>query len=138
MTARPKITRAKRASAYAPPGPGPMSGAELIGARVALGMTAAALGRALGLQDRDPGRTVRLWEEGRPIPGPARVAVRYMLADHARAAAPEPATAPLAVPTSDPSPAPPKAAQSPDSQALAEAPPERPAARIRRRGPEAP
>lgn len=62
-----------------------MTPADLKAARAALGMTGAALGRKLELGGRDPGRSVRLWEDGeRAIPGPARVAIGYMLADLAR------------------------------------------------------
>jgi hypothetical protein len=58
-----------------------MTGAELTTARERLGLTAAALGRALELEGRDPGQTVRRYEtEARAIPGPVRVAVRLMLA----------------------------------------------------------
>lgn len=59
-----------------------MTPADLTAAREALGLKASELGRALELTGRDPGRTVLLWEAGKtPIPGPARVAVRYMLAE---------------------------------------------------------
>ena len=62
-----------------------MTPEDLKAARLALGFnTAAKLGRALELEGEDPGRTVRLWEAGRPIPGPARVAIRLMLASLAR------------------------------------------------------
>ena len=53
-------------------------------ARKTLGLSAAALGRRLELEGDDPGRSVRLWEAGRRIPGPVRVAVGYMLAEQAR------------------------------------------------------
>lgn len=66
-----------------------MTPADLKAARAALGMNAAALGRALELEGKDPGRSVRLWESGKPIPGPARVAVRYMLAEKAQQTAQE-------------------------------------------------
>lgn len=58
-----------------------MTPAEVTAARLALGFnTAAALGRALELEGRDPGRTVKQWESGKaPIMGPARVALRLML-----------------------------------------------------------
>ena len=61
-----------------------MTPAELKTARRALGLKATALGRRLELEGADPGRSVRLWEKGRPIPGPAAVAIRYMLAEQAR------------------------------------------------------
>ena len=63
-----------------------MTGAELEDARKRLGLTAAQLGRALELTGRDPGRDVRRWETGAlpSVPGPVRVAVRYMLAEAAR------------------------------------------------------
>jgi hypothetical protein len=58
-----------------------MTPADLIAARKALDLTAADLGRALRLEGRDPGQTVRRWETGvvAPIPGPAQVAVELML-----------------------------------------------------------
>jgi DNA-binding transcriptional regulator YiaG len=57
-----------------------MTPTDITEARKRLGMTAAALGRALELEGRDPGRTVRTWETGsHQIPGPARVAIRLML-----------------------------------------------------------
>lgn len=63
-----------------------MTPEDITAARKALGMTAAALGRALELGGRDPGQQVLRWEAGRTkILGPARVALRYMLAEHAQA-----------------------------------------------------
>lgn len=54
-------------------------------ARKRLSLTAAGLGRALELEGRDPGLTVRRWETGMtPISGPARVAIRLMLEAQAR------------------------------------------------------
>lgn len=85
-----------------------MTPADLTAARKRLQLTAAGLGRALELGGEDPGRSVRLWEAGRPIPGPARVAIRYMLAERARQSlqdAVEEAQAILA-PTAPPAPAP--------------------------------
>jgi hypothetical protein len=61
-----------------------MTGDELTSARKALRLTAANLGRALQLEGRDPGQSVRLWEKGRPVPGPVAVAVGFMLAEQAR------------------------------------------------------
>jgi hypothetical protein len=62
-----------------------MTPAELTAARKALRLTAADLGRALQLAGRDPGRYVVAWEKGvHPIPGPAAVAIGYMLAEQAR------------------------------------------------------
>ena len=59
-----------------------MTGLELEAARKRLRMSAAQLGRALELEGRDPGLTVRRWETGAvAIPGPARVALRYMIAE---------------------------------------------------------
>jgi DNA-binding transcriptional regulator YiaG len=56
---------------------------EVLAARQELGMTQAALGRALelgGADDRALSRTVRNWESGRVvIPGPVGVAIRLML-----------------------------------------------------------
>jgi hypothetical protein len=67
-----------------------MTPANIIEARKRLGMTAAALGRALELEGRDPGLTVRRWETGaNQIPGPARVAIRLMLEARARQSAQE-------------------------------------------------
>jgi transcriptional regulator with XRE-family HTH domain len=64
-----------------------MTPEDLAAARAALGLTAAALGRALELEGRDPGQQVLRWESGKAaIPGPARVAVRYMLAEASRMA----------------------------------------------------
>lgn len=85
MTPKP----AKRRRRFPDTPPAPMDGAGLIAARHTLGLTSAALGRALGLEGRDPGQSIRLWETGRAIPGPARVALRYMLAAHASEAAQE-------------------------------------------------
>jgi len=61
-----------------------MTPADLTAAREALGLTAAALGRALELEGRDPGQQVKRWEANKAsIPGPVRVALRYMLAERA-------------------------------------------------------
>jgi len=57
-----------------------MTPAELRAARKKLKLSAAALGRALQLGGRDPGRSITAWENGDTrIPGPAAVAIRYML-----------------------------------------------------------
>jgi DNA-binding transcriptional regulator YiaG len=57
-----------------------MTAAELIAARQALGLTAAALGRTLLLETRDPGEAVRRWETGvTPVPGPVTIAVRLLV-----------------------------------------------------------
>lgn len=61
-----------------------MTPADLTAARKRLGLTAAALGRLLELEGRDPGRAVRQWENGGAMPGPARVAVRLLLEAQAR------------------------------------------------------
>lgn len=62
-----------------------MTPADLTAARTVLGLTAAGLGRALELEGRDPGRQVLKWEAAQAaIPGPARVAVRFLLLEHAR------------------------------------------------------
>lgn len=54
-----------------------MTPAAFKAARKALGLSQNALARALRVAD---GRTVRRWEAGeRDIPGPAQVAVLYML-----------------------------------------------------------
>lgn len=66
-----------------------MTPAELKAARATLGemwglgrpLRMAEMGRALRLQGRDPGATIRDWERGHsPISGPASVAVQAMLA----------------------------------------------------------
>ena len=66
-----------------------MSPAELRAARAAIGrmrglnrpLTLTELGRALRLQGRDVGASVRLWEHGRgAISGPVSVAIEAMLA----------------------------------------------------------
>lgn len=58
-------------------------------ARLELGLSAAKLAKALRL-GTGGGRTVRRWEAGaNPIPGPAAVAVRLMLAMRARPAGDE-------------------------------------------------
>lgn len=63
-----------------------MTGPEFEAARRKLGLTAAQLGRKLELEGRDPGQQVRRWETGAVVvSGPVRVAVRYMLAEHAQA-----------------------------------------------------
>lgn len=79
-----------------------MTPEDLAAARAALGLTAAALGRALELEGRDPGQQVLRWESGKAaIPGPARVAVRYMLAEASRnAQEAQPGTIGLAAPVS--------------------------------------
>lgn len=77
-----------------------MTPAEVTAARKALGFTtAAALGRALKLEGRDPGRTVKRWETGGPIPGIATVAIELMLRNAALEAQlrpPAPYLAPVA------------------------------------------
>jgi DNA-binding transcriptional regulator YiaG len=56
-----------------------MTPAELRSARAALGLSAAALARALEL-GKGGDRTVRRWEAGeRDIPGPVRVVLRMLL-----------------------------------------------------------
>lgn len=56
-----------------------MTPAEFKAARKALGLSANAMAEALKVSD---GRTIRRWESGqRDIPGPAIVAVGYMLKD---------------------------------------------------------
>jgi len=121
MTHATKPRARLRGRRFAADPPAPMDAAGLIAARQVLGLTAAALGRALGLEGRDTGQSVRLWETGRAVPGPVRVAVRYMLAEHARAGlqeAPEPALAvfpdpPTRTPESPPEAAPEAAAPAP-------------------------
>ncbi len=55
-----------------------MTRAEFKAARHALGLSAQGMARALRVSD---GRTIRRWQSGeRDIPGPAIIAVRYMLA----------------------------------------------------------
>jgi hypothetical protein len=82
-----------------------MTPADLKKARKLLGLTAAGLGRRLELEGKDPGRTVRLWEGGRPIPGPARVAIGYMLAEGVRSSLQEAVQQAQAILTpADPSP----------------------------------
>ena len=90
--------------------------------KAALGFnTAAKLGRALELEGKDPGRTVRLWEEGRPIPGPARVAIALMLADQARQGLRQAVDAAQAVLTPTPTPRPGNHPQRPGFTASAAA-----------------
>lgn len=58
-----------------------MSPTEIKAARKALGMTQARLADTLELAGSSGARTVRNWEQGRiAITGPARVAIRMMLA----------------------------------------------------------
>jgi hypothetical protein len=66
-----------------------MTPADLRTARATLGqmwglnrlLHMSEMGEALGLQGRDPGRSVRDWERGHtPISGPVMVAVQAMLA----------------------------------------------------------
>lgn len=67
-----------------------MSGDQLRDARRTLGemwglgrpLHYSELGRALRLQGRDPGSTVRDWETRDAITGPASVAIEYMLDGH--------------------------------------------------------
>lgn len=55
-----------------------MTPAEIKSARATLGLSQAGLARALGLADD---RIIRRWEAGDvAITGPARLAIRYMLA----------------------------------------------------------
>lgn len=93
-----------------------MTPEEVAKARKTLGFkTAADMGRALELEGRDPGRTVRRWEAGETIPGLARVAIRALLRIHALetgAEAPLALAAPYLAPTPPESPhAPPQAAR---------------------------
>lgn len=101
-----------------------MTPADLTAAREALGLTAAALGRALELEGRDPGQQVKRWETGKAaIPGPVRVAMRYLLAlaregealERAKPQAsqkPQEAPKPISAPTLAPEPVPPVLAPS--------------------------
>lgn len=58
-----------------------MTPAEIKAARMKLGLTQAQLAAALELMPSSGPRTVRNWESGRiAITGPARVAIRMMLA----------------------------------------------------------
>lgn len=67
-----------------------MTGDELRDARRALGemwglgrpLHMAELGRALRLQGRDPGATIREWETRTTVSGPVSIAVEYMLDGH--------------------------------------------------------
>lgn len=68
-----------------------MTPVELRAARATLGkmwglnrpLHMSEMGEALGLQGRDPGRSVRDWERGHtPISGPVRIAVSAMLAGY--------------------------------------------------------
>ena len=94
-----------------------MTGAELLKARKRLKLSAAELGRLLELEGRDPGLAVRRWEtDAHPIPGPVRVALRYLLADLTLAKKKQ---ADLA-----------KVSEAPGPEV-----PEAPALRVRRRGP---
>jgi DNA-binding transcriptional regulator YiaG len=65
-----------------PPASGPWTGEQVAAARAALGLTQAELAASLELGVGGNGKdTVRNWERGhRPITGPARVAIRFMLA----------------------------------------------------------
>jgi DNA-binding transcriptional regulator YiaG len=68
-----------------PPPSGPWTAEQVAAARAALGLTQAELADALelgeGLKAKNGKDTVRNWERGaRPITGPARVAIRFMLA----------------------------------------------------------
>lgn len=65
-----------------------MTPAEVREARAILGMTQEGLAAALELEGEHRRDTVKKWEAGlRPMSGPARVAIRLMLKDHARRAA---------------------------------------------------
>lgn len=65
-----------------------MTGKDIRAARAKLGkmwvldrpLHAAELGRLLRLKGRDPGETVLDWESGKPISGPASVAIEALLA----------------------------------------------------------
>ncbi len=67
-----------------------MTPAEIRAARAKLGkmwglsrpLYMSELGRALGLQGRDPGHQVKRWEAGYPISGPVTVAIEAMLAGY--------------------------------------------------------
>ena len=89
---------------------------ELKAARARLGLKAAELGRRLELEGRDPGQQVLRWEkQAAAIPGPAAVAVRYMLDEQARQRAQEAhdaaqaAAAPILAPAPSFAPTPPGA-----------------------------
>lgn len=57
-----------------------MTPADLRAARKALGLTQSGLAEALRLSDKNGARTIRIWEtDGNTVPGPAQVAVEFML-----------------------------------------------------------
>lgn len=58
-----------------------MTPQEFKAARRTLGLSAEKMAKALNVSS---GRTVRRWEAGKDIPGPAIVAVRFMLRDQKR------------------------------------------------------
>ena len=81
------------------PTSGPWTGGHVIAARAALGLTQAELADALelgeGAKAKNGKDTVRNWErESRPITGPARVAIRHMVAAKAKRPASAPAKGP--------------------------------------------
>lgn len=58
-----------------------MTPADLRAARKTLGLTQSGLAEALRLSPTNGSRTIRIWEtDGNTIPGPAQVAVEFMLA----------------------------------------------------------
>ena len=58
-----------------------MTPADLRAARKALGLTQSGLAEALRLSPTNGSRTIRIWEtDGNTVPGPAQVAVEFMLA----------------------------------------------------------
>lgn len=56
-----------------------MIGADVLAARRKLGMTQSELGEAVGLKLAYRSRTVRNWENGGNIPGPAALAITLLL-----------------------------------------------------------
>jgi transcriptional regulator with XRE-family HTH domain len=46
--------------------------------RAALGLTQAQMAEAIGLSGTDPARTIRNWEAGETITGPAQLAIAYL------------------------------------------------------------
>lgn len=62
-----------------------MTPAEFRKARKALGLSQSAMAEALRLSPKNGDRTIRLWEtEGSTVPGPAQVAVEFMLKRHSQ------------------------------------------------------
>ena len=57
-----------------------MTPADFRNARKALGLSQKEMAEALRLSPKNGDRTIRLWEtDGNTIPGPAQVAVEYMM-----------------------------------------------------------